>query len=67
MKEAFNPEYQNKNYMKINILKCDSTYSNLFISQWNWKDISTINDWFFRSKLNKGTYTILRMLTCKLR
>ena len=43
------------------------TYSNSFISKQKWKDISTINDCFFRSKPSKGTYTILRKLTCKLR
>ena len=44
-----------------------NTYSNLFITKHKYKDISLTNDQFFRSKPNKGTYTILRKLTCKLR
>ena len=39
----------------------------IFITKHKYKDISLTNDQFFRSKPNKGTYTILRKLTCKLR
>ena len=54
--------------MKINILKCDQRIRIYLFPNRNGKIFQRLMiDWFFRLKLNKGTYTILRMLTCKLR